>query len=675
MSAKCKLLVMISLIACSQLYSQVVTESEAGAIARNFMAGRHKAQLQCVKTEQNNGLPVYYVYSEPQAYVVVAADKRVPAILAYSYTSNYNEEELAPAAQMWLDYYSRSIASLQGVALHKRVATDPVIVKEVAPLLHSKWGQEKQYNYYCPMDDNGYNKRCVTGCVATALAQLMYYFRFPNRGVGEYGYTQEPYGEIFADFALANYDYSAMCDMPSNINAAASLLIKHIGVACDLQYGPNGTGMYNHKAAYALRHIFRYSPATEYLYRDSTTLNWDSIVALHLDKAIPLYYAGWTVPNIDGHAFVCDGYQLNSDGDYYFHFNFGWDGRSDGYFYTEALNPSGYNFNLAQEVIINAYPDTAKYAYPVQESLTGCDTLTSTEGSAGYCAGRSLPQGVNYTWYIAPASDSMSAIKLWVYAHVAAGDTLYITRADASLIAEYTDADVALNESYNAEELILHLCTHSDTSRDIHISYEASLPTYCANIQIHNTQSGTIDDGSGDKHYANYTDCRHRISVSPKTGLVFYFPTFKVAAGDTLYVYNLKTSPSELLLALSGDYSGHSFNLPVNTVMLSFQTNETITDEGWILEYYGDYADIQDAQWQNSVQIKPNAVQYGFELSISEALWQQMNNPQAEIYDVSGKCLQKIMLHSTIQAIDMSGYAAGLYFVKVGVVTKKVVKQ
>lgn len=670
-----KLLITICLLSVVGVYAQSVTESEAGAIARSFMAGRHKAQLQCVKTEQYNGTPVYYVYSAPQAYVVVAADKRVPAILAYSYTSNFEADAAAPAAQMWLDYYSRNISSLQGVALHKRVAAEPAIVKEVAPLLRSKWGQEKSYNYFCPLDNDGPNRRCVTGCVATALAQLLYYFRFPESGVGEYGYTQEPYGDLYADFAHAHYDYNAMSDMPSNINAEACKLIKHIGVACDLVYGPHGTGMYNHKAAYALRTHFKYSPATEYLFRDSTTLNWDSIIALHLDNNIPLYYAGWSVPNVDGHGFVCDGYQLNSDGDYYFHFNFGWDGRSDGYFYTGALNPSSYNFNLAQEIIINAYPDTAKYAYPVQQPVTGCDTLTGTEGSVNYYAGRNLPQGVDYTWHIRPNGDSISAIKLAVNVHLAAGDTLYIAGGDMAYVYMYTHMDVAENRTFNDKELTLYLCTSGDTSRDMHFSYEAVVPAYCSNIKFYTAQSATIEDGSGDKYYANYTYCRHRITVSSKTGLVFYFPTFKLAAGDTLYVHNPKTEPSELLLALSGDYSGRSFNLPVNTVMLTFQTDEAGTDEGWTLEYYGDYADIQDIQLQNCVTVKPNVVQHGFELSISDALWQQMNNHQVEIYDVSGKCVQKISLHNTTHTVDMSSYAAGLYFVKVGAVTKKIVKK
>lgn len=134
--------------------------------------------------------------------------------------------------------------------------------------------------------------------------------------------------------------------------------------------------MYNHKAAYSLRTYFKYSPQTQYVFRDSTSLDWDSLIIAHLDRRMPLYYAGWSVPNDQGHAFVCDGYQ----GTDYFHFNFGWSGSFDGYFYIDNLTPGGNNFNLAQELIINCYPDTVNYTYPsyCNSALT---TLKFREGT------------------------------------------------------------------------------------------------------------------------------------------------------------------------------------------------------------------------------------------------------------------------------------------------------
>ncbi len=103
-----------------------------------------------------------------------------------------------------------------------------------------------------------------------------------------------------------------------------------------------------------LEHISNIHPETQYVFRDTTSMDWDSLLVANLDQKIPMYYAGWSVPDTNGHAFVCDGYQGND----YFHFNWGWGGSYDGYFYTDNLTPGGNFFNLAQELIINAVPDT-----------------------------------------------------------------------------------------------------------------------------------------------------------------------------------------------------------------------------------------------------------------------------------------------------------------------------
>ena len=138
----------------------------------------------------------------------------------------------------------------------------------------------------------------------------MYYFRWPNTGTGSYSYVDENYGEQSADFGNTTYDFSAMCDVPNAINTEISKLIYHCGVGVDMHYGVNGSGMYNHSAAYVLRTYFKYAPETQYVFRDSTDLDWDSLIISHLERDIPLYYAGWSVPDINGHGFICDGYKI-----------------------------------------------------------------------------------------------------------------------------------------------------------------------------------------------------------------------------------------------------------------------------------------------------------------------------------------------------------------------------
>jgi len=133
-----------------------------------------------------------------------------------------------------------------------------------------------------------------------------------------------------------------------------------------------------------LKTYFKYSPETQYVFRDSTTMDWDSLLVSHLDRKIPMYYAGWSVPNLYGHAFICDGYQ----GEDFYHFNWGWSGSYDGYFYTDDLTPGGNLFNLAQELVINAVPDTSLYVYPPY--CEGQKNFSSLFGTLDDGSGRSI---------------------------------------------------------------------------------------------------------------------------------------------------------------------------------------------------------------------------------------------------------------------------------------------
>ena len=219
-------------------------------------------------------------------------------------------------------------------------------------MLISTWDQGQFYNQMCPADPAGPAGHCLTGCVATAMGQLCYYFRWPLTGTGSYTYQHPVYGTITANFGDTEYRWNEMTNSVQEQNEAVAELLFHLGVSVDMDYGPTGSGMWNHKAAYSLRTYFKYSPETQYLYRDSTNLDWDSVIVAHLDQKIPMYYAGWSVPNINGHAFIVDGYQTET----YFHFNWGWGGSYDGYFYLDNLVPGGNNFNLAQELVINCFP-------------------------------------------------------------------------------------------------------------------------------------------------------------------------------------------------------------------------------------------------------------------------------------------------------------------------------
>ena len=661
--------------------AQAIPEHDALETAARFLGaqtGLHvqKSALSCAYTEQDADAPLFYVFNGENAFVVVSAEQKTKAVLAYSTSQNFDRDSIAPAMKMWLDAYRRQIqaARLSEQSCLQTLDEDSIrIVEETAPLTESHWGQGIQYNYYCPKDDNGRNERCVTGCVATAMAQLMYYFRWPESGTGSYRYTHDTYGELSADFSSSRYEYHKMCDRPVHINGAISQLCHHSGVAVDMVYGPNSSGMYNHKAAYAMRTYFKYSPETKYIFRDSNgmahdslhptpyPLDWDSVVVAHLKRRIPVYYAGWSKPWTDGHGFVCDGYQKFSDGRCYFHFNFGWDGQADGYFLTGSLNPGTYNFNLAQEVIINAVPDTQSYAYPPLQPARGECTLTHRTGSfeKGETGIASCTPGVDYTWHIRPDLDSISQLNVQLHVQLMAGDTLRISSTDKGFSGiTLTATDTALQISPKINVMDIRLTTATDSrSLGVHGCYEAVYPEFCTTTRPHTKATATLDDGSGDLDYNSNTCCRTIINLKGYAGMNLKFHYLETEKErDVLHFYDYNDS-NRLLLELSGRLDNDSvFFLRSNFVIVEFVSDDSITDKGWSFTYTASRTGIVETSTE-MMRIWPNPAQT--ELHIENISGAPIG--EIRLTDLTGRLLQRRAAESGQCTINVSELPKGLY--------------
>lgn len=638
-----------------------------------------KAALRCAYTEVCGDEPLFYVFNGDNAYVMVAEDESLP-ILAYATGHTFDSEHVAPAQKMWMDSYRRQIAAAKGNADRslRQAQQTTGMSRGVEPLLDSRWNQGIPYNYFCPKDDKGQNGRCVTGCVATAMAQLMYYFRWPESGTGSYSYTHEKYGELSARFDSAHYDYGKMCDMPSQINAAASLLCHHCGVAVDMVYGPGSSGMYNHKAAYALRTYFRYSPETKYIFRDSNgmahdslnavpyPLDWDSVIIAHLERNIPLYYAGWSKPWTDGHGFICDGYRMDSTGNCWFHFNFGWGGSSDGYFLTASLYPGSSNFNIAQELVINAYPDTAKYTYPQANPATGQRTLNFRTGSFEHPAaadGGCLPN-TDYTWHLLPDTelDTVVSLNLHVHCRLDSGDVLMITSNNKSFRSIYLEGkDTAFDFSSKIYQMDFRLMTTGNTaSRGIHCSYETVYPEYCTVARPSTKASATLSDGSGSHNYNSNACCRHIINVKGYEGInlrFHYLETEKSADVLRFYDYNRNDS---LLLELSGRLEGDStFYLPSNVVTVEFTSDDSVTGQGWSFTYTASKTAVKEAG-ETALRIYPNPA-HG-QLNVLREDGKALG--ELRIFDLSGRRLMHVKTEASAYACDVSAWAKGMYLLQ-----------
>ena len=304
------------------------------------------AQMKVVYTAKPEGSPadsddnglLYVVSSGDNAgYVMVAGDDVVSnPVLGYSTGGVFDYGTAPDNLKWWIGEYARMIeyAAEHGMA----VAETPKFDTSLDPMIKTHWNQDYPYNNLCPWlseDMQGY-----TGCVATAMAQVMKYHRWPERGTGSHTYTDPYCGQtLSANFGETTYRWDLMPNdydgswTDEQIEAVATLMA-HCGVAVEMMYQPDGSGAYSQDLPAALVNYFGYAKDVIYLERDYYTQNeWIGMVKDELDAGRPLYYSG--ASSSSGHAFVLDGY--NTEG--YFHVNWGWGAYLDGYFLIATLDP------------------------------------------------------------------------------------------------------------------------------------------------------------------------------------------------------------------------------------------------------------------------------------------------------------------------------------------------
>jgi len=298
---------------------------------------------------------------EEGGFAVVADDDLLPAVLGYS-DSRYPSEEENPAFHAWLREMQEAAK-----AYVRKGKPRPIIKPDadrfmpaVPALLLSQWGQYAPFNNDCPVApyrNGGGSGRSIVGCVATSMAQVMYYHKFPQTGTGtaQVGVPlNNPQTYYKVNFSEANYDWDNMLTSytaggyTEEQAAAVAQLCYHCGVAVGMEYAPDGSGAYNADAANALRNYFRYPYSVTALSRSNySEAQWMDLVFGELSALCPIIY-GAVDRAYGGHSFVIDGYDEAGR----VHVNWGWNGRSDGYFDISLLNPDDYQFSTRQDMVI-----------------------------------------------------------------------------------------------------------------------------------------------------------------------------------------------------------------------------------------------------------------------------------------------------------------------------------
>ncbi len=325
-------------------------------------------------------------------WVLVADNDLALPVLGYSPVGVWGEAPLPSNCRDWLEWLSATVA-----AAKPRREDNPLVAARwakylvppaefqaawwsasrgfgqaptppvVGPLLTTAWGQTRHYNRLCPPDPAGEGGRCLTGCVATVMGQIMRFHQHPASGFGAHGYEHPVYGHLAADFGAAIYDWAAMpgAGRLTSDNLAVSELMFHCGVAVSMDYGPDVSSATMVAAIRALRSHFRYHPGLR-LHRqaDFAAAAWDALLQAEIDAGRPVIYDG------PGHAFIADGYDANAPPLY--HFNWGWDGLHDGFYALSALTPGDDDFSSSQRATIGIQPEGDIYASPTYfESFEG----------------------------------------------------------------------------------------------------------------------------------------------------------------------------------------------------------------------------------------------------------------------------------------------------------------
>ena len=315
-------------------------------------------------TQQITPEQQFYVYQNPDGgYVIISADDVAHPILGYSHTGQLDLDNMPDNLRWWLSEYDRQIrwAQENNVVQSEEVARewqkaltqtlDATVMVE--PLVTTHWGQSYPYNELCPSNADG---KALTGCVATAMAQIMRYWRWPEQGLGSHKYTPNGYSEQSADFGSTTYNWSKMpayydgSSWYADEREAVATLMWHCGISVNMAYGKDFSGAYPWDQDQALKKYFRYDHKAEYVHRaDYSRENWLFLIEDQLNNHQPVLYGGEDGSG-NGHAFLCDGYN-SAD---FLHFNWGWNGNEDNYFSIDAM-VLGYNNN--QDAVIHIIPE------------------------------------------------------------------------------------------------------------------------------------------------------------------------------------------------------------------------------------------------------------------------------------------------------------------------------
>ncbi len=658
--------------------------------------------LTLTRTFANNNEPLFYIFSvNSKGFVIVSGDDACTPVLGYSFEDIYSSAAEPEALTSLLQAYRAEVTLVKSQGLQaddkirlawacyssadfssKQVPLNPSNVNDVQPLMTSSWDQTFPYNAMCPADPasgNGYNGRVPVGCVATAMSQIMYYWRWPNQGSGTHCYNPSGYPQQCADFGNTTYNWNAMNNQPQGECDPVATLSWHTGVSVNMQYGANGSGAYLSDVPHSLSTYFRYSNISHYAKRTNYPgTTWHDSLQSNLDKGHPILYEGFN-PS-EGHAFVFDGYQSGN----YYHVNWGWSGANNGYFLITNLNPGGITFNNNQGAVFSIVPNPSQYP-PFCQGNTNVTTGTFGSIEDGSGPVQNYQPNSNCSWLIAPDDSILKITLSFDRFALSAGDELKVYNGNSAaspLLGTYTGSTPPASvASIGGSLFLVFTSVSSSPSQGFEAQYTATPAEFCSSSSIVLSDlNGSFTDGSGTFQYRNSSNCKWRITPSvPVSAIMISFPVFETEQDkDVVTIYDLITSQQ------IAQFSGSPATPPsvianTSNLLIMFNTNSSIRGNGWNASYS---TIVGMNEWGNlkSISVYPNPVKDLLNINLTLGHAADLNYELLDLKGISMYSEKSISVQGNIlKTIDVSLFPKGVYCLKVssneGIVTKKIVLQ
>jgi len=311
-------------------------------------------------TDNKNGLVYVFNISGNQGFVIASGDDMVEPILGHCEEGEFDPNNIPAPMKEWMDEYVKEIDWVQTHGYSSE--PEPLMAskrKDVKALVKNKWNQGSPYNAKCKFNGTA----CYTGCVATAMAQVMYYWAMTSTK-GKYKCGSVAYDSYYTDTkayyvdslpAIEAFAWGKMTTgkpKKKAAKAAVAQLMRYCGQSVYMDYTKSGSGAFIEDAAWALKYHFNYDCSLHMAYASDMTKNeWNAMIYAEIVAKRPVIMAGNGKKG--GHAFICDGYRKK---DKKFHFNWGWGGSCNGYFALTSLKTKYGTFNSNKAAIVGINP-------------------------------------------------------------------------------------------------------------------------------------------------------------------------------------------------------------------------------------------------------------------------------------------------------------------------------